>query len=164
MTFVVELLAWIQASPVGVFMRGSGPWAYAIVNVIHVFGITTFFGSILILDLHLIGLWRRTSLAATSRVTVPVAKVGFATAAASGLFLLSSNAMTYAGNPFFMTKFPAIALGLLNVWAIGRLPGWKARAERDLSAGEERQLALFGAMSLACWATAITCGRMIGYW
>jgi hypothetical protein len=145
-------------------MRGSGPWAYAIVNVIHVFGITTFFGSILILDLHLTGLWRRVPLAAVSRATVPVAKVGFAIAATSGLFLLSSNAMTYVGNPFFMTKFPVMALGLLNVWIVSRLPGWKARREREPSGTEQRQLVLFGGLSLVCWLTVITCGRMIGYW
>ena len=159
-----EILAWIQGSTLGVFMRGSGPWAYAIVNVVHVFGITTFFGSILLLDLHLIGLWRRVPLGTLTRTAVPIANVGFGVAATSGVFLLSSNAMTYVGNPFFMTKFPVIALGLLNVWIISRLPGWKARGEREPSSREQRQLAVFGAISLACWLTAITCGRMIGYW
>lgn len=145
-------------------MRQSGPWTYGIVNLGHILGVSTFFGSILILDLHLIGLWRRVPLIALSRVTVPVAKVGFVIAAATGICLLSSNATEYVNNPFFLTKFPAIALGLVNVWVIGRLPGWKARGDRELSDGEQRQLALAGGLSLGCWLTAITCGRLIGYW
>ena len=159
-----DVLAWIQSSTLGVFMRQSGPWTYGIVNLGHILGISTFFGSILILDLHLVGLWRRVPLVAIARATVPVAKVGFAIAATTGACLLSSNATDYVHNPFFLTKFPAIALGLLNVWVIGRLPGWRARGNRELSQREERQLAVAGGMSLMCWVTVISCGRMIGYW
>ena len=159
-----DVLAVVQSSPLGVFMRGSGPWTYGIVNLGHILGVATLFGSILILDLHLIGLWRRAPLAAVSRATVPVARVGFAMAALTGISLLSSNATEYANNPFFLIKFPAIALGLINVWVTGRLPGWRARAERDLSPREERQLTIAGSLSLTCWLTAISCGRLIGYW
>jgi hypothetical protein len=161
---LTDVLAWIQSSTLGVFMRQSGPWTYGIVNLGHILGISTFFGSILILDLHLVGLWRRVPLVALSRATVPVAKSGFAIAAITGISLLSSNATEYVNNPFFLTKFPAIGLGLLNAWAIGRLPGWKARGDRELSSGEQRQLAIAGGISLLCWVTTISCGRMIGYW
>ena len=145
-------------------MRQTGPWTYGLVNLGHVLGIATFFGSILILDLRLFGLWRRVPLVALSRATVPVAKAGFAIAATTGICLLSSNATEYVGNPFFLTKFPAIAAGLVNVWVLGRLPGWRARGEREISDGERRQLAIVGGVSLACWITAIGCGRLIGYW
>ena len=159
-----DVLAWIEFSALGVFMRQTGPWTYGIVNLVHILGVATLFGSILILDLHLIGLWRRAPLAGLSRTIVPVGKAGFAIAAASGLCLLSSNATEYTNNPFFLIKFPAIGLGLLNVWLIGRTAGWRARAERDPSAREGRQLAVLGALSLASWLTAISAGRMIGYW
>ena len=145
-------------------MRQSGPWTYALVNLGHILGVATFFGSILILDFHLLGFWRRVPLVALSRATVPVARIGFAMAATTGICLLSSNATEYVGNPFFLTKFPAIVLGLVNVWVIGRLPGWRARDERELSRREARQLAVAGGISLVCWVTAISCGRMLGYW
>ena len=159
-----EFLAWMTASALGVFMRQSGPWTYAIINLGHILGVATFFGSILVLDLRLLGLWRRVPLAALSGATVPVAKVGFALAATTGICLLSTNGTEYVGNPFFNIKFPAIALGLVNVWTLGRLPGWRARGERDLTHREHRQLAVVGAVSLASWLTAISAGRMIGYW
>jgi hypothetical protein len=159
-----EFLAWMQSSALGVFMRQSGPWTYGLVNLGHILGVSTLFGSILILDLHLLGLWRRVPLAGLSRATVPVAQVGFAIAATTGAALLSSNAREYIDNPFFAIKVPAIGLGLINVWVLSRLPAWKARGERELSARERRQLALTGGISLSCWLTAISAGRMIGYW
>ena len=159
-----DFLAWMQASALGVFMRQSGPWTYAIVNLGHILGVSTLFGSILILDLRLLGLWRRVPLAALSRAAVPVAQVGFTVAAVTGIALLTSNATDYIGNQFFNIKFPAIGLGLLNVGLLGILPAWRARAHRDLSRAEQRLLAIVGGISLGCWLTAISAGRMIGYW
>ena len=159
-----EVLAWIEFSALGIFMRQTGPWTYGIVNLVHILGVSTLFGSILLLDLHLIGLWRRAPLAGLSRTIVPVGKAGFAIAAVSGICLLSSNATEYTNNPFFLIKFPAIGVGLLNVWLIGRTAGWRARGERDPSGGEGWLLALLGGMSLLSWLTAISAGRMIGYW
>jgi hypothetical protein len=159
-----DVLAWIELSALGVFMRQTGPWTYGIVNLVHILGVSTLFGSILVLDLHLIGLWRRAPLAGLSQTIVPVGKTGFVVAAASGICLLSSNATEYINNPFFLIKFPAIALGLFNVWLIGRTGGWRARGDRDPSPREGLELAVLGAISLASWLTAISAGRMIGYW
>jgi hypothetical protein len=145
-------------------MRESGVWTYGIVNLGHILGISTLFGSILILDLHLLGVWRRVPLAALSSVTVPLAQVGFALAALSGVSMLCANATEYIGNPFLAIKFPAIALGLVNVWVLNRLPGWRMRDDREPTAREHRQLAVAGGVSLGCWLTAIGAGRMIGYW
>jgi hypothetical protein len=160
-----EFLAWMQASALGVFMRESSYWTYAFVNLSHILGVAVLFGSILILDLHLVGvLRRRAPLAAVSRVTLPVAKAGFALAATTGVALLCTNATEYVDNPFLVIKFPAIALGLANAAVVGRLRAWRVRDERDLTRGEERQLAVMGGVSLASWLTAVTAGRMIGYW
>jgi hypothetical protein len=159
-----DVLAWIELSALGVFMRQTGPWTYGIVNLVHILGVATLFGSILILDLHLIGLWRRAPLAGLSRTIVPVGKAGFAIAAVSGICLLSSNATQYTDNPFFLIKFPAIGVGLVNVWLIERTAGWRGLGEREPSPREGRRLAVLGALSLASWLTAISAGRMIGYW
>lgn len=164
MTDLRDVLAWIESSALGIFMRQSGPWTYGIVNLIHLLGVATLFGSILLLDLHLIGVWRRAPLGGLSRAVVPVGQTGFLIAAVSGVFLLSSNATEYTDNPFFLIKFPAIALGLVNVWLIERTSGWRARREREPSAGEARRMAVLGGISLASWLTAISAGRMIGYW
>jgi hypothetical protein len=154
----------MQASTLGHFMRESGPWTYAIVNLAHVLGIATLFGSILVLDLRLIGVGRRVPLADLSAAIVPVATTGFLIAATSGIGLLATKATEYVCNPFLLVKFSAIGLGLINVWVVRRSGPWRAHRERDLDRDEQRALAIMGGFSLLCWLTAITAGRMIAYW
>ena len=36
-----DALDWLQSSALGMFMRGTGPWTYPVVNVIHVLGVAT---------------------------------------------------------------------------------------------------------------------------
>ena len=157
-------MAWLEASALGRAMRESSLWTYPLVNLTHILGVASLFGALLVLDLRLLGAWRDTPLAAIARPTVPVATAGGAVAIASGLGLLATNATEYVGNPFLLIKFPAIALGLVNVAVLTSLPAWKARATRTLDARDERQLAVGGGVSLVCWLTAIAAGRMIGYW
>ena len=159
-----DALAWLQSSALGMFMRGSGLWTYPVVNLIHILGVATLFGAVLILDLRLLGAWRRAPLPAIATAAAPVAMAGFALAAASGLCLLATNALEYEKNPFLLVKFAAIGLGLLNAVALRRTAAWRAHATRNLSRSEARRLALMGGVSLASWLTAVTAGRMIGYW
>jgi len=154
----------MQASWLGHVMRESGPWTYAIVNLSHVLGIATFFGSILVLDLRLIGLGRRLPLAALSSAIVPVATAGFVLAATTGVGLLATKATEYVGNPFLLIKLPAIALGLVNAVILMRTPAWRAHQARALTPAEQSRLAILGGVSLACWLTSVVAGRMIAYW
>jgi hypothetical protein len=161
---VHELLAWLEGSSLGHAMRGAGVWTYGLVNLIHILGVSALFGSLLLLDLRLLGFWRRVPLASIATAAVPVSRAGFAVAAASGVCLLVTNATEYAGNPFLLLKFPAIAVGLLNVMVLETLREWRARGERDATPPESRRLAIVGGISLLCWSVAIASGRMIGYW
>jgi hypothetical protein len=163
---VSSLLIWIEQSALGHFVRESGPWTYPIVNLAHILGIATLFGSVLVMDLTLLGVGRAQpwARAAVARAAVPIARIGFVLAAASGLGLLSSNGSEYVANPFFMIKFPVIALGLLNAALITRSASWRALGEGELSREGNRRLAAMAVMSLVCWTGAIAAGRMIGYW
>ena len=145
-------------------MRGAGVWSYGVVNLVHILGVATLFGSILVLDLRLLGVWARVPLGAVATPAVPLAIAGFAFAALSGTCLLATNATTYVGNPFLLIKFPAIALGLVNVAVLNALPAWKARATRAPDERERFQLRASGGASLVCWLTALAAGRLIGYW
>jgi hypothetical protein len=161
---VHDLLAWLQGSALGHFMRESGPWTYALVNLAHILGVGALFGSILVLDLRLMGVWRRVPLDLLSATSVPVAATGFLVAAATGVGLLATKATEYAGNPFFAVKLGAIAVGLANVLVLHLSPGWHARGARALTLAETRRLRALGAVSLVCWLTAVAAGRMVGYW
>jgi hypothetical protein len=159
-----DLLAWMEASMLGELVRGSGVWTYAILNLGHILGISTLFGSIAVLDLRLLQVTRRVSIAALAAITVPLAKIGFVIAVATGVAMICTNGTEYIGNPFLLIKFPAIFIGLVNVGIISRLPAWRASRERELTPREGRQLAVMGGLSLASWLTAVSAGRMIGYW
>jgi hypothetical protein len=157
-------LPWIESSALGRVIRDAGPWAYALVNLAHILGVASLFGAVLTLDLRLLGLWRRVPLGPLADAVVPIARGGFGLAAASGIALLATNATEYAGNPFLLVKFPAIAVGLVNAVVLGRSAAWRAKREGVERAGDRRRLALMGGVSLASWLTAISAGRLIGYW
>ena len=159
-----DFLSWMESSTLGQLMRDAGPWSYAVVNLSHVLGVAALFGSILVLDLRLLGLWRRVPLAALASATVPVGKTGVAVAMTTGVLLLATNATEYIGNPFLLVKFPAIAIGLVNILMLSRSAAWKALGERELSPAERRQLRVMGGVSLVSWLTAVSAGRMIAYW
>jgi hypothetical protein len=95
---------------------------------------------------------------------VNLAVTGFIVAIASGIPMLAVKAGDYTDNPFLLIKFPAIALALANVWLVHRSGAWQAHRTRDLVPRERRRLAFGATLSLAFWLTAITSGRMIGYW
>src|SRR5579863_8030349 len=135
-------MAWLQGSALGHAMRESGVWTYGVVNLVHILGVASLFGSVLVLDLRLLGLWRNVTLAAISKPTVPVATTGFVIAALSGVCLLATKATEYVDNPFLYIKFPAIGLGLVNVAALSRLSAWKQHRSRELAPREQKTLAV----------------------
>ena len=160
----MELLTWLEASLLGQAVRGAGVWSYAVINLVHILGVATLFGSVLILDLKLMGLFPRVSLPAVSVPTAPLAALGFAIAAASGVCLLATNATEYRDNPFLLIKFGAICAALANFALVHHSSAWRARGTNDFSRRQRAQLAAGGAVSLLAWATAVTAGRMLGYW
>ena len=161
---LAPLFRWLEYSGVGEFTRSLGVWSYGVINLIHILGIILLFGSILILDLRMLGAWRQVPLPALSRPTTTMAQIGFIVAVCSGIPMLSVKTTDYIGNPFLLIKFPAIALALVNVWLVHRTVAWRAHRERDLLPAENRRLAQGAALSLTFWLMAITSGRMIGYW
>lgn len=159
-----EFLTWLESSRLGHVMRESGPWTYPLVNLAHLLGVAALFGSVLVMDLALIGAGRRPSLPAIAAAAAPISKAGFLLAVLSGIGLLVSNATEYQGNPFFLVKFPLIALGLGNALVVGRSSAWRALGHRPLTSTETRRLGRLGALSLFCWLSAVAAGRLIGYW
>jgi hypothetical protein len=158
------MLAWLEASALGQAVRGAGVWSYATINLVHILGLATLFGSVLMLDLKLLGLFPRTPLPVLSGPTVRMAMIGFLVAAASGACLLSTNATEYAGNPFLLIKFAAIAVALGNIALLHRSPAWRLQSKGPPSPAQRRRLAIGGGISLMAWATALAAGRMLGYW
>ena len=157
-------MTWLEMSALGVAMRETGVWIYALVNLGHIFGISLLFGAIVVLDLRLLGFWRWIPLDLMARPTTVVAGTGFAIAVLTGPALLATKATEYLGNPFLPIKLVAIVLGVINIAIVHNLPAWKQRANPQLGAAQRRQLAIAGSASLVCWVSAISAARLIAYW
>jgi len=130
--------------------------AYPLVNALHVIGIALLFGSIVALDLRLIG-WRReaVSIDRLSAFLLPVAIGGLALAIAAGLLLFATDARAYAASPLFQAKMVLLALAIGNaLWL--RTFDWQGRQP-------SRRVALAGALSILLWLSVIILGRLIGY-
>jgi len=160
---VQDFMAWLEMSALGVAMRETGVWTYALVNLAHIFGISLLFGAIVVLDLRLLGVWSKLPLDLIAKPTTIVAGTGLAVAMVSGPALLATKATEYVGNPFLPIKLVAIVLGVINLIILHNLPAWKERANPQMGAAKRRQLAFAGSASLACWVVVISAARMIAY-
>jgi hypothetical protein len=162
---LVELLTWLEGSALGETMRGLGVWSYGVVNLLHILGISTLFGSILLLDLRLLGVWPQIPLRCVAVPALTLAVPGLMLALASGLAMITTNGLDYVGNPFLYFKFPAIVVGLGCAVITRASAPWRRVCAADTVAPRDRRLlAVAGGVSLASWLTAIAAGRMIGYW
>ena len=161
---VQDFMAWLEMSALGVAMRETGVWTYALVNLTHIFGISLLFGAIVVLDLKLLRFWSKIPLDLMARPTTMVAGTGFGIAVLTGPALLATKATEYVGNPFLPIKLVAIVLGVINIVILHNLPAWKQRANPQMSAAQRRQLAVAGSASLICWVSAISAARLIAYW
>ena len=158
-----DFMTWLEMSALGIAMRETGVWTYALVNLAHIFGISLLFGAIVVLDLRLLGVWSKIPLDLMAKPTTIVAGTGLAAAMISGPALLATKATEYVGNPFLPIKLVAIVLGIVNLIVLHSLPAWKERANPEMGAAKRRQLAFAGSASLACWIVVISAARMIAY-
>src|SRR5438105_9370500 len=108
-------MAWLEGSALGHLMRDSGVWFYGIVNLTHILGVATLFGSVILLDLRLVGVWHDVPLKHITRPAMRMAAGGFCVAAISGSGLLATKATEYIRNPILYTKFAPIAPAVINV-------------------------------------------------
>lgn len=149
-----SLLAAVQDSPVGVYVRDS-VYLYPIANVVHVLAVLVFFACVFAMDLRLLGVIRGEPATAIVARLRPASIAALIVIAASGATLFVPEAAAVARNPAFQLKMAALATGLLNV-------ALNERAMRRL--GETSALARgTAAFSLIVWLFVAAMGRGIAY-
>jgi len=155
------LLISLEQSTLGAAMRES-IWLYPTVEIIHIFGFILLVGSIAGFDLRLLGLHRYLPLTALARHAVPLAMIGFCTAAPAGFLLFATEATSIALNPAFQVKLFCVALGLGNA-ILFHLGPWRTIAVWG-AADYVPPVARLGAItSLLAWTGAVIGGRLIAY-
>lgn len=146
-----EIAAALEATALAQFLKASR-WVYPLVNAGHILGIALLVGSVVPMDLRILGVLRRPSLPETVALLRPVAASGLALAVACGLLLFVTQATDYVGNRWFQAKIALVVLAVLNALLHRKL----------LRLGELRRVSA-ATLSLLLWPAALICGRMIGY-
>ena len=145
------LLAALEGTALAQTLRGSR-WVYAALNTAHIFAIALLIGSVVPLNLRLLGVWRDVSREAVVRVLAPVAASGLTLALLTGPLLFSVRAREYSGVEFLQLKLTFIAVGILSTlglcWAHGFL----------LRDAPRTRLAGHAIISTVCWLGALVCG------
>lgn len=138
-------------------------WSFPIIETVHVFALATVFGSIVMIDLRLLGISSRDSLVSKlSQEVLPWTWIAFAVAVLSGSLMFVSKATIYWHNTQFQLKFLAMFLAGLNMLAFHfgvnrRLAQWDAQLPTPLAAR------VAGGLSVALWIFVLFMGRWIGF-
>ncbi|CAN7233384.1 hypothetical protein LJR219_000875 [Phenylobacterium sp. LjRoot219] len=156
---LLALAARLEDTPLGLWARGSAI-GYPLANLGHLLGLVMLVGAIGVLDLRLLGLFRRLPAAALVQALIPVAAVGLGLMVLSGLVMFSADAGALVRSALFRWKLVLIAAALANVAAFHLV--WRRRLE-SWSGGVPAAARLFAAASLGLWLAAATLGRLIAY-
>ena len=134
---------------------GAHPWAYPMLEVVHIVGIALLLGNLVLLEVRVWGQGSDLPVASLARLSLSLALAGFGLAALSGLLMFSTQPMELLANRMFTVKVALMMLAACNA-------GW-FHARRSL---EKQDIAARASLLLSTvlWLLVITCGRWIGYW
>jgi hypothetical protein len=156
------LIAYFEDSTLADNIR-ENDLLFPLIESVHVLAICLVVGSILMVDLRLLGI--ASINRPVSRVThgiLPLTWSAFAIAVASGGLLFISNATKYLANGYFVAKIFLILAAGLNMAIFHAInardqPKWENEKNLPLRAR------LAGGLSILLWISVVTCGRWIGF-
>lgn len=158
---IEQTMEWLQNLPLPMRIRES-EWMFPTIETVHVFALVLVVGSIVTVDLRLLGFANRDRpFSQLAKEMLPWTWTAFLVAAAAGALMFTSKALTYFGNIPFRIKMCCMLLAGVNMllfhWVGSRhLASWDA-SQPPLRAR------LAGAVSLLLWTTIVATGRWIGF-
>jgi len=151
----------IEASALGQAMRQS-LWLYPAVEVVHIAGIALLVGSVLILDLRLLGFSRSLPLRRLAAHILPWSAASFALIVPSGLAMFVAHANELMENPVFPLKICLILLAGANA-GIFHAGVFRRAAQWDVDVMPPVAARAAAGVSLLLWVSVIACGRLLAY-
>jgi hypothetical protein len=159
---ITELTAWLEQSSLGVAIAESD-WLFPTVETVHVIAIALVVGSIVALDLRLLGLsWKKRAVTEVAADVLPLTWVCFVIAVAAGMLMFISAARKYAYDLPFQLKMILLVLAGVNmavfhVFTYARVQAWNHQAITP------RGARIAAALSLLFWIGIVSCGRLVGF-
>jgi hypothetical protein len=157
-----EFLAALEATALAGALRRS-VWAYPLVNTAHILGVALLVGAIVPLDLRLLGAWRSVPLYAIWRVLTRTASAGLVLASVFGALLFITRATEYAASNLFVSKMVIVGAGAANALLLHIVLPNKRLRSASATGKLPGRVQLASGLSLAAWLTALTLGRLVGY-
>src|SRR5689334_23660388 len=167
-----SILNWFEH----VLGKGPGPeaqsWSEALLGSLnfwsllegtHLIALMLFAGTIMVVDLRLLGVtFRKTKVSVISDSVLPLTVFSFAFVVVTGLALLFSRPILYYHTIWFRFKMVFLALALINIMVFhGRVQATQGSWDAD---GTPPRAARMSALaSLVLWTLVIICGRFTPY-
>src|SRR5213594_2622184 len=155
-------LALLESSKLATGIRDS-LYLFPLIESLHVLGLTLVFGTIVIVDLRLLGI--ASIHRPFTRIASDIMKwtwAAFVWTATTGFLMFMTNANVYYHNFFFRTKIALLALAGMNMLIFEFTTGRTVhRWDKDAAAPLAGKTA--AALSLLLWISIIFMGRWIGF-
>ncbi len=151
----------LEQSALALALRDS-PGLFTSAGIVHILGVVGLVGSILVLDLRLLGFSRDIPVKSLARHVLPWAAGSLLLIVPSGLLMFVAFAGELIASPVFALKMCLILAALANAGVLhaGVLRGaerWDTGARPPLAARAA------AAASLAFWLSVVVCGRLLAY-
>jgi uncharacterized protein DUF6644 len=157
-TVLLSFCQWCSNSFFGHGIRNS-VWLFPSVEIIHLLALGVLGGTILIVNLRLLGFrFRNEPVSALAREVQPWMVSGLGVMLVSGFFLFSSEAEKMYGNWAFRAKMISLLIAVIFTFTVYRRV--TMADETQVSPGWHKLTAL---VSLVLWAGVGLAGRAIGY-
>jgi hypothetical protein len=153
---LAPVFAWLGHSALGMEIRSSAV-LIALTQIIHLLGLTMLIGTLLMVDMTMMGVgFRRYTVAQVARELAPWTTGGLIVMLVSGPLILSSESLKCFESSFFWMKMIGLAVAIIFHFTAHRIvaqadppvPHWRAR--------------LVASISLALWIGIAIAGKMIG--
>jgi hypothetical protein len=151
------VIFWFARTAVATFVRHSA-WAWAVLEIVHFFGLSMLLGTVGLFDLRLMGYAKQIPPKALHRL-VRVGIAGFLINMVSGTLFFIASPGLYVGNIAFEIKLVLLVLAAINVAAFYLV---MRRPVLALEAGGIAPLParIIGGVSLFIWISVLVAGRM----
>jgi hypothetical protein len=126
-------------------------WLYPTVETVHIWGVGMLFGSVVLMDLRVLGLGKALDYSALSRLGIAVSLLGFSLAVLTGSMLFITHAADLIASRLFILKMSLIFLLITNAVLL--------RMRVVINAATKAQAVI----SLVGWASVIGLGRWLAY-
>ena len=160
---LARILSGSQASEFAVYLLGNVPGLPPIAQALHILGISVVMGSIVMLDLRLLGVAVPSqSVSEMIRRLMPWTWCALLLNAVTGLLFVVARPNRYFFNPVFEWKVSMLVPAILLALVVHRLSKREADYwERSLS--RRVSVRVIAAVSLVLWVGVVLAGRWIAY-